>query len=122
MQTHTHTHNTHAVAINEEMAEAMTPAKGSMPDAERIQVLQQIAKVAKRQGAWQLAAKKLHRQVWMCVSVCVCACVCGCGVRVRVCALEWVDVSLCVCVCAHVCICAFVCTYIWNLQLIVEAA
>ncbi len=36
----------------------MTPAKGSMPDADRNVVLQQIAKVAKRQGAWQLAAKK----------------------------------------------------------------
>jgi len=84
MQTHTHTHNTHAVAINEEMAEAMTPAKGSMPDAERIQVLQQIAKVAKRQGAWQLAAKKFTQasvDVRQCVCVCMCVwvwCACAC--------------------------------------------
>eukprot|EP00967_Tisochrysis_lutea_P022978 scaffold26237_cov27-Tisochrysis_lutea.AAC.2 len=47
-----------ALPIDDEMAEAMTPPKGSMPDPDRNTVLQQIAKVAKRQGAWQLAAKK----------------------------------------------------------------
>ena len=36
----------------------MTPSKDALPPEERNRVLQQIAKVAKRQGAWQLAAKK----------------------------------------------------------------
>lgn len=40
------------------MAEAMTPDKATMSQEERNLVLQRIAKVAKRQGSWQLAAKK----------------------------------------------------------------
>lgn len=36
----------------------MTPGKDAMPAEERALVLQRIAKVAKRQGNWQLAAKK----------------------------------------------------------------
>jgi hypothetical protein len=40
------------------MAESMTPGKDAMPAEERNLVLQRIAKVAKRQGNWQLAAKK----------------------------------------------------------------
>jgi hypothetical protein len=42
----------------QEMAESMTPGKDAMPVEERNLVLQRIAKVAKRQGNWQLAAKK----------------------------------------------------------------
>jgi len=48
----------HDVAITEDMAEAMTPSKDAVSPEERSLVLQRIAKVAKRQGAWQLAAKK----------------------------------------------------------------
>ncbi|GAX73042.1 hypothetical protein CEUSTIGMA_g494.t1 [Chlamydomonas eustigma] len=48
----------HEVTISEEMAEAMTPSKDLMAAEERNLVLQRIAKVAKRQGSWQLAAKK----------------------------------------------------------------
>mmetsp|Transcript_30722 Transcript_30722/g.68056 ORF Transcript_30722/g.68056 Transcript_30722/m.68056 type:complete len:1411 (+) Transcript_30722:34-4266(+) len=48
----------HDVSITEEMAEAMTPSKDVMSNEERNLVLQRIAKVAKRQGSWQLAAKK----------------------------------------------------------------
>lgn len=62
--------------INEEMAEAMTPAKDALPAPERNMVLQQIAKVAKKQGAWQLAAKK-YTQVWPAKPAAVCVCVCG---------------------------------------------
>lgn len=46
------------VVITEEMAEAMTPSKDVMSAEERNLTLQRIAKVAKRQGSWQLAAKK----------------------------------------------------------------
>lgn len=47
-----------ALPPQQDMAEAMTPAKDTMPPEERNLVLSRIAKVAKRQGAWQLAAKK----------------------------------------------------------------
>ena len=40
------------------MAESMTPSKDTLPADERQAVLLRIAKLAKRQGAWQLAAKK----------------------------------------------------------------
>lgn len=49
---------THEVVISEEMAEAMTPSKDAMGAEERNGVLQKIAKIAKKQGSWQLAAKK----------------------------------------------------------------
>ncbi|KAG1665494.1 hypothetical protein FOA52_009755 [Chlamydomonas sp. UWO 241] len=46
------------VVITDDMAEAMTPSKDVMSAEERNLTLQRIAKVAKRQGSWQLAAKK----------------------------------------------------------------
>jgi hypothetical protein len=36
----------------------MTPAKDALPAEERVLVLTRIAKLAKRQGSWHLAAKK----------------------------------------------------------------
>ncbi|KAG2490014.1 hypothetical protein HYH03_011479 [Edaphochlamys debaryana] len=47
----------HDVSITEEMADAMTPDKNVSPE-ERNLVVCRIAKVAKRQGNYQLAAKK----------------------------------------------------------------
>ncbi|MEW5317550.1 MAG: hypothetical protein WDW38_008838 [Sanguina aurantia] len=48
----------HDVTISEDMAESMTPDKAAMPAEERNLVLDRIAKVCKRQGSFQLAAKK----------------------------------------------------------------
>lgn len=59
------------MAIDEDMAEALTPSKDSLPAAERNVVLQQIAGVAKRQGAWQLAAKKYTQVCGRVLCVCV---------------------------------------------------
>lgn len=44
--------------LAQEMAEAMTPSKDVVSAEERNLALQRIAKVAKKQGSWQLAAKK----------------------------------------------------------------
>jgi hypothetical protein len=43
---------------SQEMAEAMTPSKDVVSAEERNLALQRIAKIAKKQGSWQLAAKK----------------------------------------------------------------
>ncbi|KAJ9518877.1 hypothetical protein QJQ45_026278, partial [Haematococcus lacustris] len=48
----------HDVVITDEMADAMTPGKDVVSAEERTLVLTRIAKVAKRQANWQLAAKK----------------------------------------------------------------
>lgn len=48
----------HDVPITEEMAEALTPDKGALPAEERSALLMKIAKAAKHQGQWHLAAKK----------------------------------------------------------------
>ena len=48
----------HNVLISEEMAEKMTPEKGSLPDEDRTALLKRIAKVCKVQGAFQVACKK----------------------------------------------------------------
>ncbi|GIL44704.1 hypothetical protein Vafri_2223 [Volvox africanus] len=48
----------HDVPISEEMADSMTPDKSIMKPDERNGVICRIAKVAKRQGNYQLAAKK----------------------------------------------------------------
>jgi intraflagellar transport protein 140 len=46
------------VIINEEMAERMTPAKGEVNPELRTSILLRIAKLCKKQGAFQLACKK----------------------------------------------------------------
>lgn len=48
----------HDVTVTEEMAEAMTPAKGEVDDAERKQLLLMVAKVCKQQGSYHLSCKK----------------------------------------------------------------
>eukprot|EP00931_Biecheleriopsis_adriatica_P116716 TRINITY_DN92326_c0_g1_i1.p1 TRINITY_DN92326_c0_g1~~TRINITY_DN92326_c0_g1_i1.p1 ORF type:complete len:1461 (-),score=378.40 TRINITY_DN92326_c0_g1_i1:60-4403(-) len=50
--------NEHDVQITEEMAERMTPDKNSMEQAQRADILQEIAKLCKKQGSFQLACKK----------------------------------------------------------------
>lgn len=46
------------VIITEEMAEAMTPAKGEVDDAARKELLLKVAKVCKQQGSYHLSCKK----------------------------------------------------------------
>ena len=48
----------HNVNITEEMADKMTPEKGSVSDEIRITLLKRIAKVCKSQGQFQVACKK----------------------------------------------------------------
>jgi len=50
----------HDVQITEDMAERMTPEKNSpgMAPAQRAEILQQMAKLCKKQGSFQLACKK----------------------------------------------------------------
>ena len=48
----------HAVDLTEDLAERMTPEKGSVDEAQRISLLRKIAKAARKQGKFQLAAKK----------------------------------------------------------------
>jgi len=48
----------HDVHITEDMAERMTPDKGSMDATSRSEILQDIAKLCKKQGSFQLACKK----------------------------------------------------------------
>ncbi|CAK9076435.1 unnamed protein product [Durusdinium trenchii] len=48
----------HDVQITEEMAERMTPEKNSMDPAARSEVLQEIGKLCRKQGSFQLACKK----------------------------------------------------------------
>ncbi|CAE7303974.1 Ift140 [Symbiodinium natans] len=48
----------HDVHITEDMAERMTPDKGSMDATSRSEILQDIGKLCKKQGSFQLACKK----------------------------------------------------------------
>ncbi|CAJ1392249.1 unnamed protein product [Effrenium voratum] len=48
----------HDVHITEDMAERMTPEKNSMEPQLRSEILQEIAKLCKKQGSFQLACKK----------------------------------------------------------------
>jgi len=48
----------HDVQITEEMAERMTPDKNSMGAEQRAAILEQMAKLCKKQGSFQLACKK----------------------------------------------------------------
>ena len=48
----------HDVIITEDMAEAMTPAKGEVEDEMRRELLSKVAKVCKQQGSYHLACKK----------------------------------------------------------------
>lgn len=50
--------NMHDVHITDEMAERMTPEKTAMDPAVRAEVLQNIAKLCRKQGSFQLACKK----------------------------------------------------------------
>jgi len=50
--------NEHDVQITEDMAERMTPDKNSMEQSQRSEILQEIAKLCKKQGSFQLACKK----------------------------------------------------------------
>ena len=47
----------HAVAITEELAEQLTPAQGRCGDEARHDALRRVAKAARKQGLFQLAAK-----------------------------------------------------------------
>jgi intraflagellar transport protein 140 len=48
----------HDVQITEDMAERMTPDKGSMDQEKRAELLHRMAKLCKKQGSFQLACKK----------------------------------------------------------------
>mmetsp|Transcript_42942 Transcript_42942/g.100869 ORF Transcript_42942/g.100869 Transcript_42942/m.100869 type:complete len:1420 (-) Transcript_42942:132-4391(-) len=48
----------HDVHITEDMAERMTPDKSKMAQEQRAEILQNIAKLCKKQGSFQLACKK----------------------------------------------------------------
>jgi len=48
----------HDVQITEEMAERMTPEKNSMEPSHRAEILQEIGKLCRKQGSFQLACKK----------------------------------------------------------------
>lgn len=53
-----HLCNEHNVQITEDLAERMTPDKNSVDPAQRSEILQEIAKLCKQQGSFQLACKK----------------------------------------------------------------
>jgi intraflagellar transport protein 140 len=44
--------------LTDDLADLLSPAKGTLPDGNRLDILRSLAKVARKQGLFQLAAKK----------------------------------------------------------------
>lgn len=60
----------HGVPLTDDLAEKLSPEKGTVDEEERLATLRRVAKAARKQGAFQLAAKK-YAQVctaarWFC--------------------------------------------------------